>query len=241
MGNELRDVVDAIPALIWTTRPDGDADFFNQRWREYTGLSLDEARGSGWQAAICSTDLPGVLDYIRARQETGEAGTIEARMRRFDGTHRWFLMHCSPLRDASGAIVGWCWYVSQTELDERKRTETLLAGEKQVLEMVARGRPLPAILEAVCTVVEAAAPRCYCSILLINPFGTRSAPGEWPTFQTGAAPTLPPGYVAALEGNSVRAKGGPCGMAASLNTQVIVSDVASETRWGGADGWPALA
>ena len=105
MRNELRDVVDAIPALVWTMRPDGHADFLNQRWCDYTGLSPEEARGSGWQAAICSTDLPAVLDYCRSRQETGEAGVIEARMRRFDGTHRWFLMQCSPLRDASGAIV----------------------------------------------------------------------------------------------------------------------------------------
>jgi PAS domain S-box-containing protein len=240
MRTELRDVVDAIPALVWTMRPDGHADFFNQRWREYTGLDLEDARGSGWQTAICSSDLPGVLEYSRSRQEAGEAGVIEARMRRFDGTHRWFLMHCSPLRDDSGAIVNWCWYVSQTELEERKRTEALLAGEKQVLEMVATGRPLPAILEALCMVVEAAAPGCHCSILLVNSFGTASKPGETPTFQTGAAPTLPSGYVRALGGLPVRRDIGPCGMAASLNTQVIVSDVATETRWP-ADGWPALA
>src|ERR1700733_13897626 len=91
MENELCDVVDAIAALVWTMRPDGQADFVNQRWREYTGLSVEEARGSGWKATIADADLPGVLDYCGLLQEAGEPGAIEARMRRFDGTHRWFL------------------------------------------------------------------------------------------------------------------------------------------------------
>src|SRR5579872_3395438 len=52
MQNELRRVVDTIPGLVWTARPDGHADFLNQRWCEYTGLSLEEACGWGWQAAI---------------------------------------------------------------------------------------------------------------------------------------------------------------------------------------------
>jgi PAS domain S-box-containing protein len=232
MQSEQTGVIDAIPALVWTVRVDGQADFLNQRWLDYTGLSLEEALGSGWQAAICHTDLPAVLDYFRALQPTGQSGSIEARMRRFDGAHRWFLMQCSPLRDGSGAIVRWSWYVSHSELDERKRTEALLAGEKRVLEMVARGRPLPVILDALCAVVEAAAPGCRCSVLLIDP--RRS------TFHSGAAPTLPSGYTTAIEGAPVTRTVGPCGMAASLNTQVIVSDIASDARWD-RDAWPALA
>jgi PAS domain S-box-containing protein len=232
VGNDLSAVVDTIPALVWTTRSDGHADFVNARWRAYTGLSDEAACGAGWQSAICSTDLPNILAYCQSLSETGQSGAIEARMRRFDGTHRWFLLHCSPFRDASGAIVNWCWYVSQTDLEERKRTEALLSGEKQVLEMIARGRPLPVILDALCAVVEGAAPGYHCSILLIDPTGTR--------FQNGAGPTLAPDYMNALHGVPVRRDAGPCGTAASLNTQVIVSDVASDTRWDGS-AWPALA
>jgi PAS domain S-box-containing protein len=232
MQSELAGIVDAIPAMVWTVQADGRADYLNQQWLDYTGLSLEEAYGDGWQSAICLTDLPAVLDYFRALQPTGKAGSIEARMRRFDGTHRWFLMQCSPLGDDSGAIAGWCWYISHSELDERRRTEALLAGERRVLEMVARGRPLAVILDALCVVVEAAAPGCHCSVLLIDP--RRSA------FHAGAAPTLPSGYTTAIDGAPVTRTVGPCGMAASLNTQVIVSDIASDTRWD-RDAWPALA
>jgi signal transduction histidine kinase len=98
--------------------------------------------------------------------------------------------------------------------------------------MVARGRPLATILDALCAVVEAAAPGCHCSVLLID--ARRS------TFHPGAAPTLPSGYTAALDDQPVTRTAGPCGMAASLNTQVIVSDIASDTRWD-RDAWPALA
>jgi PAS domain S-box-containing protein len=229
MRYELSDVVDAIPALVWTVRSDGHADFLNQRWCDYTGLSLEEARGAGWQAAIYKTDLPVVLDHCRARQATCVPRAIEAGMRRFDGTHRRLLMHGSPFRDESGAIVGRCWYVSHTDLEEQKRTDALLAGEKQVLEMVARGRPLPTILDAVCAVVEAAAPGCHCSIMLIDQSGTR--------FQRGAGPTLPSGFLDAVDGGAVTYESGPCGMAASLNTQVIVPDVTSDAWWN-AEGWP---
>ena len=51
MENELSRVVDALPGLVWTALPDGHVDFLNQRWCEYTGLSIDEAYGRGWQTA----------------------------------------------------------------------------------------------------------------------------------------------------------------------------------------------
>jgi PAS domain S-box-containing protein len=232
MQSELAGVADAIPALVWTVQADGQADFVNRRWLDYTGLSAEEARGVGWQAAICHTDLSAVLDHFRALQAIGKSGSIEARMRRFDGTHRWFVMQCTPLRDDSGTIVGWCWYVSHNELEERRRTEALLAGERRVLEMVARGRPLAVILDALCVVVEAAAPGCHCTVLLVDPRRLQ--------FHPGGAPTIPSSYTDAIDGLPVARTTGPCGMAASLNTQVIVSDIASDTRWE-RDAWPALA
>ena len=58
MENQLNQVVDALLGLVWTALPDGRIDFLNQRWCEYTGLSVDEAYGQGWQAAIHPEDLP---------------------------------------------------------------------------------------------------------------------------------------------------------------------------------------
>src|SRR6266853_2484077 len=99
--------VDAIPTLAWAARTDGSAEFFNRRWLDYTGLSAEEASGSGWTSAVHSDDLKRVVDYWRSILTSGESGEIEARLRRFDGVYRWFLFRASPLREVSGNIVRW--------------------------------------------------------------------------------------------------------------------------------------
>ena len=64
-GQDIRLVVDTIPTLAWSARPDGSAEFFNQRWLDYTGLSAEQALGSGWQVAIHPDDLPRILETFR--------------------------------------------------------------------------------------------------------------------------------------------------------------------------------
>jgi signal transduction histidine kinase len=118
------------------------------------------------------------------------------------------------------------------EIDDRKRAEALLAGEKRVLEMVARGSPLPVVLDALCRVVDESAAGCFCSILYVDPDIT--------TFQLGAAPSLPSGYNEAMDGRPVHCDGGPCAMAASLKRLVIAPDIVADTQWD-AHGWRALA
>src|SRR3954470_23032252 len=83
--------VDLIPSLAWSARSDGSADFFNQRWLDYTGLSAEQARDWGWTVALHPDDLKGLVDYWRSVLASGEPGEIEARLRRFDGVYRWFL------------------------------------------------------------------------------------------------------------------------------------------------------
>ena len=86
----------------------GSVDFLNRTWCEYTGLSVDEAHGCGWQTAIHPEDLPGLLERWRSILASGEPGKMEARLRRFDGEYRWFHFLARPLVDASGQIVKWC-------------------------------------------------------------------------------------------------------------------------------------
>jgi PAS domain S-box-containing protein len=79
MENELSRVVDTLPGLVWTARPDGHVDFLNQHWSEYTGLSVDEAYGPGWQTAIHPEDLPELLEFWRSSESARYAvnlGTI---------------------------------------------------------------------------------------------------------------------------------------------------------------------
>ena len=123
MQNELA-VVDALPGLIWTALPDGQIDFVNQRWREYTGLSQEEACGLGWQAAIYPDDLPGLLESWRSMLDSREPGEIEIRLRRFDGQYRWFRLCTNPFRDATGQVVKW--YGLSSDIEDRKRAEEAL-------------------------------------------------------------------------------------------------------------------
>ena len=230
MENQLSRVVDALPGLVWTALPDGLVDYLNQRWFEFTGLDAEQARGQGWQAAIHPEDRPDLLERWRLTLASGEPREMEARLRRFDGKYRWFLVRARPLADASGQVVRWC--ALSTDIDERKRTEAMLAGENRLLELVASGRPLPIVLDSLCRLLDEVAEGCSSSVLLLDRTRKRA--------QQVVAPGLPSGYGKALEARPVSCNQGPCGMAVILKEQVIVPDVVADTRWD-SQGWPALA
>ena len=121
---DIRLVVDTIPTLAWSAGPDGSADFFNQRWLDYTGLSAKQALCAGWEVAIHPDDLPRILGTFGEALNSGKPYEVEGRFRRFDGEFRWFLFRGSPLRDRSGEIAKW--YGTNTDLEERKRAEEAL-------------------------------------------------------------------------------------------------------------------
>src|ERR1700674_1567240 len=120
----IRLVVDTIPTLAWSAGPDGSADFFNQRWLDFTGLSSEQALGSGWEVAIHPDDRPRILKTFREALNSVKPFEVEGRFRRFDGEFRWFLFRGSPLRDRSGKVAKW--YGTNTDLEERKRAEDAL-------------------------------------------------------------------------------------------------------------------
>lgn len=97
--DRLRLVIDTIPGLVWSALPDGHIDYLNQRWIDYTGLTLEQASGWGWEAAIHAEDLPGLRAYWKSILTAGTAGEYEVRLRRADGQYRWFLFRGVPLRD----------------------------------------------------------------------------------------------------------------------------------------------
>jgi len=229
-AQDVRLVVDAIPTLAWSARTDGSADFFNQRWLDYTGLSSEQARDWGWTVALHPDDLNGFMDYWRSVLASGEPGEIEGRLRRFDGVYRWFLFRATPSFDNDGRVVKW--FGTNTDIEDRKRAESLLAGQNLVLEMTAKGDTLESILEALCRLVEQTASGCLCSVLLFDPSGSK--------IQQAIAPSLPSSYNDQFPDIPVDREGGPCTQAARYKTQVIVSDVASDTRWG-MYGWRTSA
>jgi PAS domain S-box-containing protein len=126
---DIRLVVDTIPTLACSAGPDGSADFFNQRWLDYTGLSAKQALGWGWAVAIHTDDRPRILETYREALNSVTSFEVEGRFRRFDGEFRWFLFRGSPLRDRSGKVAKW--FGTNTDLEERKRAEDALRKSEQ--------------------------------------------------------------------------------------------------------------
>ena len=118
----LREAVETIPAMTFTTSSDGSCTFVNKRWTEYTGLSVEETSGTGWQHAIHPEDLVRHSEKWRTSVATGQLFEDEARFRRAaDGEYRCFLVRGVPLRDRHGKIVRW--YGTLTDIQDRKRAE----------------------------------------------------------------------------------------------------------------------
>jgi len=135
----LRQFIDTIPTLAWCNLPDGSNELLNQRWHDYTGLSPEEAHGWGWRVAIHPEDLQELMDKWLTLLALGEAGEIEARLRRRDGAYRWFLFRVEPLRDELGNIIRW--YGTNTDIESLKRAEETLQQEKLELRQMVDAVP----------------------------------------------------------------------------------------------------
>jgi hypothetical protein len=132
----LRLIIDTIPTLAWSTEPDGSVEFVNRRWSNYTGLTIEQARGSGWLAAIHPEDIGWLSEQRRITMAAGKPFELEARMRRYDGQYRWFINRADPLLDEQGKIVKW--YGTNTDIDDRKRAEEALRKSQAELAYVSR-------------------------------------------------------------------------------------------------------
>jgi PAS domain S-box-containing protein len=217
----VRSVLEDLPVLSALMDASGRLEFANRPLLEYLGKPFEELKDWGNAGLIHPDDLPGVLDAWSLALRSGKPLDIEYRNRRADGVYRWFQTRGSPIRDAEGRIV--LWHIVPLDIDDRKRAESELAGEKRLLEMIASGRPLADVLDALCLFFEAAATECLCGIYPIDWSG--------PTFQNAVAPSLPASYIAPMEGLPVRLDVAPCGVAAQTRAQVIVEDIESDSRW----------
>ena len=213
--------VDAIPTLAWSARPDGSAEFLNRRWLDYTGLSAEEASDWGWTAAVHIEDRDRLMDFWRHLLASGEAGEIEARLRRYDGDYRWFLFRVEPVRDNHGNIFKW--YGANTDIEDRQRAEALLAAEKQTLEMIANGACLPEVLEKLCETIDAQSRDVKSAVMLMDPDGMHLRPA--------AGPRFPKEWLEAITPVKIGPCVGSCGSAAFLKQRVIVSDIAADPLW----------
>ncbi|MEG4207759.1 PAS domain S-box protein [Microcoleus sp. Pol7_A1] len=116
-----RVLAEAIPQIVWTARPDGWVDYFNQRWFEYTGLTLEETQGWGWQLTLHPDDAEDSVERWNTSVQTGMTYEVEYRFKRAsDGAYRWHLGRALPVRDAEGKILKW--FGTCTDIDDRQRS-----------------------------------------------------------------------------------------------------------------------
>ncbi|MBW4492056.1 MAG: PAS domain S-box protein [Oscillatoria princeps RMCB-10] len=116
-----RTLAETIPQLVWSSLPDGRHDYFNQRWVEYTGMTLEQTEGWGWQPVLHPDDWQGCFDLWTQALRTGETYQVEYRLKRADGQYRWHLGRALPIRDREGQIVKW--FGTCTDIDGQKRAE----------------------------------------------------------------------------------------------------------------------
>src|SRR5215472_14085400 len=218
---KLRDLIETIPAMAFVTRPDGANEFVSRQWIEFSGFSSDESAGADWAAGIHPDDLEQHAAKWRAACANGEPFENESRHRDVHGHYRWLLVRAVPLRNGQGEIRKW--YGTAIDVEDRKRAEALLAGEKRLLEMVATGIPLQEIANALCQIIEEQRPGTLASVLLMNCDGVH--------LDVVAGPNLPGGWTRQMEQLPIGPCAGSCGTAAYRGSPVIVSDIATDPLW----------
>lgn len=126
---ELRGLADFVPQMVWMCTPDGNNIYFNQRWVDYTGMSLEESYGAGWSKPFHSADRETAYRAWNQAVATGDTYQVESRIRAADGTYRWFLMRGQAIKEADGSIAKW--FGTCTDIHDLKLAEqSLLRSEK---------------------------------------------------------------------------------------------------------------
>lgn len=110
---------DSIPQMTWTNTPTGEANFYNQRWYEYTRLTFEQIKEWGWKAIMHPDDVNFAVERYVNSLQSGNIYEVEVRLKRYDGTYRWHLNRAVPLRDDKGEIV--FWVGTATDIEDQKQ------------------------------------------------------------------------------------------------------------------------
>jgi len=208
----------------WVWRVAGrEASHLSEEWYRIYGVDPEEGMPS-WEERLRRVHpqdratWQGTID--RAIREKSDY-EVEFRILLPDGTVKYIHTVGHPVFNASGDLTEFVG--SATDITERKRAEVLLAGEKRLLEMIAKGDSREQILEGACLLVEELASGSLCSILLLD--------ASAKCLRHGAAPSLPRAYTEAIDGIVIGPTVGSCGTAAYKAEPVIVSDIATDPLW----------
>lgn len=128
-----RTLANSVPHIIWSNDAEGRANYFNQRWYEYSGLSFEESEGPGWQVLVHPDDEHVAKEKWRQALHNGREFNVEYRLRGVDNDYRWFIGRNMPVRDARGKVTGW--FGSATDIDDLKRTQADLVESRERLRV----------------------------------------------------------------------------------------------------------
>ena len=128
---EFHALAESMPQIVWATRPDGWNIYFNHQWMDYTGLSLEQSRGHGWNKPFHPDDQKRAWDAWQLAIQRNDTYALECRLRRADGAYRWFLIRGVPLLDADGKILKW--FGTCTDIEDIKQGEKALRESREKL------------------------------------------------------------------------------------------------------------
>ena len=213
---------DTSPAFIVAIGLDGKTLMMNRALLDALGYTTAEIKGADYLTTFVPDEDRATLatifwQIINETKPTVNENRIQSR------SGRTFLVewHGRCVMHESGSqnfFVG-----VGTNITERKRAEGLNESQRQVLEMIANGRPWRETLDALTRVVEAQSPEIFCSILLLDADGVH--------IRHGAAPSLPAGLIQAIDGSAIGPCAGSCGTAAFRREPVYVADIATDPLW----------
>jgi PAS domain S-box-containing protein len=145
-AGQYRQVAEGLPQLVWSALPNGERDYYNQRWFDYTGpmpgLSVSEL----WSNTVHPDDRARALQRWQQSVRTGESFQAEYRLRRNDGEYRWYLGRALPIRDDEGKIVRW--FGTCTDIHDQKLAEHALAVSNEFAKTLSADLDLDRIVQA---------------------------------------------------------------------------------------------
>ena len=130
---EFRLLAEAMPQIVWVTNAEGQNTYFNQQWVDYTGLSLNESAGDGWNIPFHPDDRQSAWEAWNNAVHNNGIYSIEARLRKFDGTFHWWLIRGTPVLNESGLIEKWfgtCTDIHQIKITEDQLIEAKIKAEE---------------------------------------------------------------------------------------------------------------
>ena len=220
---KLQLALDAAHMGTWDWRLPGDIALWSQESLRILGLSSVDARISLQQLlnVILPSDRTQFWRAVSRSRRSGAPLDVEFRVVRPDQTIRWMSSQGRVLSDSHGRANRMIGII--TDITDRKAAEALRAQENRILEMIAGGAPLRETLTSLVNLIEADTPGLFCSIVLLDSDGVH--------VRHYAAPSLPPAYIAAVDGAVIGPKAGSCGTAMFLGRPVICSDIERDPLW----------